>query len=243
MVKVGLKIFTTDKPKLLEERTFADYFEVYSIPGAPARWIKDYDHEYIIHAPHAGHGVNLASKELQESSLEAIKEALRLADLLNAKIVILHAGSTKSKPGESDMETLRESISQLDDDRIVLENLPCRAGYEHFFAYDYPTTKELSERFSNRICLDFSHAMVTSSVQKKDYKELISELLKLDVKVFHMTDGKKEVADDMHLPLFSGNFDLEYFKMIVKKSACKRVTLETPIDAISQRKEYDWLKK
>jgi deoxyribonuclease IV len=243
MIKVGLKIFTTDEPKILEERSFADYFEVYPVPGISAGWLKDYDHEYIIHAPHASHGVNLASKKLQASSLKTITEALGVADLLDAKIVVLHAGNTKSRAGESDMETLKDSLSRLDDKRLILENLPCRTGFQHFFAYDYATTKELSARFSNRICLDFSHAMVTSAVQKKGYKELISELLKLDVRLFHMTDGRQEIADDLHLPLFEGNLDLGYFKGIVEKSACRRVTLETPINLAAQRKEYDWLKR
>jgi endonuclease IV len=243
MVKVGLKIFTTDEPKHLEERNFADYFEVYSVPGIPSDWIKDYDYRYTVHAPHAGHGVNLASKKDQQSSLGAIKEALHTADILNAKMVVLHAGSTKAKPGESDMHTLLESLSMLDDDRLIIENLPCKLSSDHFFAYDYPTAKELSARFSGRICLDFSHAMVTSAVLNRDYKELIAELLKLDVRLFHLTGGMTGVAKDLHLPLSEGDFDLEYFKSIIKKSSCDMVTLETPINPTSQRKEYDWLKR
>jgi len=242
-MKVGLKIYTTDKPIQLEERSFADYIEVYHVPGSSADWLKNYDFEYIIHAPHAGHGVNLASKALQKSSLDAVNQALRAADILNAKLVVLHAGSTKSKPGQADMETLNQSLSQIDDPRIIIENLPYRAGFEHFFPYDYATAKEISSRFGGRICLDFSHLMVSSVALNRNPKELIAELLKLDVRLFHISDGRTGSSEDLHLPLFEGNFDLEYFKSIIEKSECKRVTLETPIVAAIQKKEYEWMKK
>jgi len=242
-MKVGVKIFTTDGPELLKDRMFADYFEVYVVPGHPADWLKEYDFEYTIHAPHAGHGVNLASKELQKSSLDAVSQAIHAADLLNSNIVVVHASASKNKPGEADMEILRQSLSQIDDSRIILENQPCRVGYEYYFPYDYASAKQIASRYGNRICLDFSHAMVSSVTLGLDPKELIAGLLKLNVRLFHISDGRKGLAEDLHLPLHKGDFDLEYFRDIIKKSDCKRVTMETPIDPQSQKEEYGWMKK
>jgi endonuclease IV len=248
-MKVGLKIYSSDPPSYLEERQFADYMEVLAVPGQSVDKFKDYDFEYIIHAPHSLYNVNLASKKHQQYSLEATRQALTAADVLNAKIVVMHPGVVHGpeETSEENLSTFKESILQLADKRIVLENCPFYDKWnksdDYYMGYDYASLKRYSEIFANRACLDFSHAIATSTHLKKDYKEIIKGLLKLDVRLFHICDGLLASGIDKHLPLSEGDYDLEYLRSIIKGSECKRVTLETSQVLEKQEKEYRWMKK
>lgn len=248
-MKVGIKGYSGDSPEYFEKRDFADYIELFIEPGKPFKKFLDYDCKYIIHAPHVLYGVNLASREMQEYSIAATKEALAAADALNSDIVIVHPGyrqTQKDTVAESG-KILKNSLSQLVDSRIALENCPFIDDWnkrtDHYLAYDYASLRKFLEPFRNRICLDFSHANVSANTLHVKPMTLIAGLLKLDVRLFHLCDGKTRLAKDLHLPLFEGDFDLEAFKGIIKKSSCKRVTLETSMDLSKQKKEYAWLKQ
>jgi endonuclease IV len=125
-MKVGLKIYSSDPLTYMRGREFADYMEVLAVPGQSVDRFKDYDFEYIIHAPHVLYNVNLASKKNQQPSIQATRQALDAADTLNAKIVVVHPGilhNPLEKTRES-FKTLKESLLKLKDKRIVLENCP-----------------------------------------------------------------------------------------------------------------------
>jgi endonuclease IV len=247
-MKVGIKAYSGDPKSYLLKRDFADYIEVLVEPGKPIGKFLDFDYEYVIHAAHVAYSVNLASKERQQFSLQATLEAIKAADELNAKTIIVHPGyrQTPKDTAAESSRIFRESLSELSDSRIVLENCSYlddwNKGTDHYLAYDYPSLKRFSGLFDSRICLDFSHAIASAKHLGKDWRGLVNSLLKLDVRLFHLCDGIIASGMDKHLNLFEGDFDLSYLKSLVQKSVCKRVTLETTMSLKSQRKDFEFLK-
>ncbi len=248
-MKVGLKLYSCDSPELIKERDFADFLEVLVVPGFSVDFLKDYDFEYTIHAPHVLHKVNLASKQDQEYSVNATREAIAAADILNSKIIVTHPGfrhTPKDTPAES-VEIMRESLTLLDDRRIVLENVPMfedwNIGAIYYLAYDSASVKKFADLVGSQTCLDFAHAIVSAAQLKKDPLALIRGMMKYDIKTFHLCDGIMAQPIDQHLPLFKGDYDLAYLKQLISKSDCQRVVLETGMHPENFRSEYDWLKK
>ena len=78
MHKLGLKLWSVNtdhylrEAKRLYEDGVFDYIEVYFVPdtvGTAAEW-GALDIPCIVHAPHSGHGVNLASEEMAMFNLD-----------------------------------------------------------------------------------------------------------------------------------------------------------------------------
>ena len=210
-----------DAERLVDEGIF-DYVELLIDPKNPGITpFCQFDVEYVVHTPHENYGVDIGHPEQRDFTLKMIDYSLRCAEDLDAKTVILHAGTDS-------MENAKKILSDLDDLRIVIENMP-KVGIngEACLGYNSESMTSLTNgRF--KICLDFGHAVKASIALKNDYRAVISDFMEMEPRLFHLSDGDLKSVKDNHLNLDEGAFDLKYFKSCVRKSRFKEITLETP---------------
>ena len=59
-------------------------------------------------------------------------------------------------------------------------------------------------------CLDLNHAIKAAISLDLPYQDFITELLKLNPKVFHIADGQLDIEQDEHLNIGQGNYDFKF---------------------------------
>ena len=227
-IKFGLKLWSTNsnllnEAKELIERGLFQYIELMPIPKTEILPFLDrlYNVPYIIHITTERHGLNIADKEKVEFNLKTIDNCLEWADKLNAKYLILH-------PGFGLIDTAIEFLRDINDKRILIENMP-KVGLngESMIGYSPEQIKKMmGKRFG--LCLDLNHAIKAAVSLKVNYKLFIEEFLKLNPKMFHISDGKLNNEKDEHLNIGEGDYDFEFLMSCVKENKLKYVTLETP---------------
>jgi deoxyribonuclease-4 len=233
-IKIGLKLWSTnkdlfDEANLLYEKSVIDYVELYIVPGS----YNDFDFNklkmpIIIHAPHYGHGFNIADKKNRDSNLIKLKETIKFADKLKSKHIIIHAGFN------GNISVAKEFLDLAKDNRILIENMPMIAldGSE-CIGYELEGIKHLIEKKFG-FCLDFAHAIKSSISLNKNYKEFINRFLKLNPKMFHVCGvGSLKDKKDKHLNLWKDKTDLIFIKKCIMWGKNKMVTFEVPKEGSS----------
>ena len=225
-IKFGLKLWSInhdmiDKAKALIENNFFQYIELMPIPDTEIAPFLEYNLPYIIHITTEKHGLNIADKKKKEFNLRAMNNCIEWADKLNAKYLILH-------PGFGRIDNAIEFLNKIDDKRILIENMP-KVGINDERMIGY-TIEQIEKMINNKFgfCLDLNHAIKVAVSLKVDYKLFIEEFLKLNPRMFHVSDGKLDNEKDEHLPIGEGEYDFEFLMDCVKKSKSKYITLETP---------------
>lgn len=239
-MEVGIKIFS-DRSQFEyagKAAEFADFIELMAVPGTDVGIFRQIGRPFVIHAAHQRFGCNLSDAALEKHNLECIRHAVNAADMLDAKIIIVHPGNIRS--GSCSSGQVINVLGKISDSRIALENL-----------YDEPkdiasvctTAREmeyLMDASGSKLCLDIPHACAAANRIGKDYKSVLKGFLKLKPVHFHMAGGKIEGWTDTHKSLFDGNYPLDYFRSVMPKGAW--VTLETPQDIKVQKREYELMK-
>jgi deoxyribonuclease-4 len=225
-LKFGLKLWSTNTQlipqavNLIDEKIF-NYIELFVVP---ATQINPFiiDIPYIIHIPHDRYGIDINDSKKNPYSLQIINECEIWADRLNAQYLILH-------PGEGSLKNGADLLRDITDNRILIENMP-RVGInnEDMTGYSPDQIKELIGENELGFCLDLHHAVKAAVSMKRDYKEIISDFLALQPKVFHISDGDSKTDKDYHQDIGSGSFDFAFFKKCIQNSGSKIITLETP---------------
>lgn len=240
-IKFGLKLWSTnqdmiDKAKALIENDFFHYIELMPIPNTEIAPFLKYNIPYIVHITTERHELNIADKEKVEFNLKTIYNCIEWADKLNAKYLILH-------PGFGLVDNAMGFLSDINDKRILIENMP-KVGLndEKMIGYTPEQIKELmGKRFG--LCLDLNHAIKAAVTLKIPYKEIIEEFLRLNPKMFHISDGRLNNEKDEHLNIGEGDYDFEFLMRCVKRNEFKYITLETPRDLNSFDNDINNLKK
>ena len=240
-ITFGLKLWSInhdiiDKARDLIKEDIFQYIELMPIPNTEITPFLKYGTPYIIHATTERHGLNIADKEKEEFNLKTIYSCIDWADKLNAKYLILH-------PGFGLIENTIEFLNKIDDRRILIENMP-KIGLNGEKMIGY-TPEQIENLIGNKfgLCLDLNHAIKAAVSLRRPYKEFIEEFLKLNPKVFHISDGRLDIEKDEHLNIGEGNYDFEFLATCVKKSVSKYVTLETPRNSNSFDNDINNLKK
>jgi endonuclease IV len=100
---------------------------------------------------------------------------------------------------------------------------------------------ELVKKSNCGFVLDFAHAYHASVAYQIDYKEFVSDFMKLNPVMFHLYDGIAGQEYDTHLPLGKGNLDIPFFlSLIDDKDVTLEIsppTLENYIDALRYLKK------
>ncbi len=238
-MKVGVKLWSRDNEDL-ERYSFADFIEVMAVPQTSLEHFKSYNYEYTIHAPHSQLGVNIADSKREKKNTELIKWAVKAADELNAKIIVVHAGYTTNRLNiKNPLENMKKILARIYDERVHIENI---FAVEEEKVGKGATPEQIRQIIAPKLgfCLDFGHALISAEELGKNHKGFVKEFLKLKPNYFHLAGTNAKAGED-HLSLFKGSFDLKWIKEIIKKHD-KPVCLETPMDIEQRRKEVKLMK-
>jgi endonuclease IV len=229
LVKFGLKLWSINLNYIYEAKKLYDeglyyYIELYSVPGS----YEEYSHHwkklkipFFIHAPHFGSGLNFSFPELFENNKKLVLEAIKFADLLDARRIIFHPGVN----GKIE-ETIKQ-INKLFDPRMVIENKPYRGNGENLFSLGSTPDeiKKIKSETGVSFCLDFGHAICSANALGIDYVKLIKEFLYLNPVMFHLSDGNFKGIFDSHLNFGKGTFPLKEIVTFIPENAF--LTIET----------------
>ncbi len=234
-IKFGLKLWSLnynlldEARKLIEEGIF-HYIELMPVPDTDIFLFQKMKLPYIIHIPHSSFGLNIADKRKEEFNLKTINQSIKWADKLSAKYLILH-------PGFGKIQTAKIFLEKIKDKRILIENMTkVGTNNEKMLGFTPEQIKELTgDRFG--FCLDFNHAIKAAIALKKDYKKYIKDFLKLNPKVFHISDGSLKIEKDEHLNIGEGEYDFKFLADCVKENQSKYITIETPRNNLNSVEE------
>lgn len=197
--------------------------------------------EVRIHAPHGGLGVDTGRRELEKSNRALLAPAQYAADVMGAKTIVVHAGRGASE------DCLKETIRQfklLNDQRIVVENLPIHAHGELSHGVVPEEIKIIREETGCGFCFDFSHAVCTAFVLGCPPEKLLEGFYELQPTVYHLCDGNLDDEEDNHMHFGEGHFPLkDWLNNYVAEDAY--VTMETghgcPKDILPWVKDYEYI--
>lgn len=229
-MKIGLKLYSTDTAlissaqKLRKQNVF-DFIELYVVPNSYKNSIDDwkqFDGQFIIHAPHTAHGVNLADPELLKSNMEAYREVKSFSDALNSKYIVVHGGS------DGTLEEVIHQLGMIDDDRIRLENKPLKGLNGEICRGCSPDEfRQINEHGALKgMALDFGHAIYYSAACGLDYRSVIREFMEHSPSVYHLSDGIYSSHTDKHLNIGNGEFNIK--ELIDFMPEDSMLSLETP---------------
>jgi len=233
MIKYGIKLWTINKTWFKEavnlfQKKQVDFIELYVVPNYCQKDdLKIFQKaEISIHAPHFTHSFDIFQLDAEKEALFK-SQIIKIADFLNSKYIILHAG-TGSNPN-----IFRKNFKKIYDKRILIENLP-KVGLDDriCFGYSLEQLNFIKSQCKADICLDISHAIKSAISQKINYKNFLKSLiLKLKPNYFHLCDGKLNNEKDKHFNLGEGDFDLKWIKEILINLSLKKdifLVFETP---------------
>src|SRR3989344_5846956 len=160
-IKYGLKLWSSNYswfPEAVERfrQNEFDFIELYVVPGSFDRKQLQILHQagipVHIHAPNE-HLLNLGKEKAEHKLI--LNEVKQFVDLVNAKYIIIHPGIG------NDGETILKNIKMIDDQRLVIENVPFASllGQEKLYGYTFERMKELLKETGSSFCLDFTHAI------------------------------------------------------------------------------------
>lgn len=225
-MKYGLKLWSIntvlidEAVRLIDEKVF-DYIELFVIPDSEITSFL-IDVPYIIHIPHEKFGVNIGDPSVNEYTLQKIDESIIWADQLNAKHLILHAG-------HGSMHHATNLLRELSDSRLLIENMPkVGLGGEAMIGYSPAQIEELIGNSDIGVCLDFGHAVKAAVSFGVDYKGYVQGFMRLEPRVFHVSDGKLSGERDEHMGIGEGEYDFGFLMRCVERSRSEMVTMETP---------------
>lgn len=225
-MKYGLKLWSIntvlidEAVRLIDEKVF-DYIELFVIPDSEITSFL-IDVPYIIHIPHEKFGVNIGDPSVNEYTLQKIDESIIWADQLNAKHLILHAG-------HGSMHHATNLLRELSDSRFLIENMPkVGLGGEAMIGYSPAQIEELIGDSDIGVCLDFGHAVKAAVSFGVDYRGYVQGFMRLEPRVFHVSDGKLSGERDEHMGIGEGEYDFGFLMRCVERNRSEMVTMETP---------------
>ena len=222
----GLKLWSTNT-QLLEQaeeiikKDLFQYIELSIVPDTEISPFLSYHLPCCIHITTDLHGVNIASQKSHVYTSREIECCMKWADNLDAHNLILH-------PGVGEMDDALNFLKTLDDDRILIENMP-RSGLDGEKMVGY-SPDQIEKLMGNHFgfCLDLNHAMKASAGLRVPQEELIRDFMQLQPEMFHISDGHGFNEIDEHLPIGSGDYDMPALLGHVRDSRLPVMTLETP---------------
>lgn len=234
MHKLGLKIWSTNdfyiKPAIeLYDRKIFDYLELYVVPGSAAEYLtrwEEVDLPMVLHAPHFNAGFNLSLKIVELNNRSLIREVEAFRKALDPKDIIFHPGTNGSIDETIRQVKIFEKEFPSLFDLAVMENKP-KMGIkgEVCVGASPEEMKELVDKTGLGFCLDMGHAICYATWKGVEYKNVIRQFMKLNPKIYHLSDGHIHSQTDMHLNFGKGNFNLQEIISVIPQNAY--VSIET----------------
>ncbi len=247
MVKIGVKIMPFAKESYIRGiEKFADYFEIYADlnVGCDDGCLSELNIPVsVVHIAHFDSGVNFSDSTRREINLSALEKALEIADHFKSKKIIFHPELIEHN--SCSVDNLVEFIITNNDSRLMIENMPFSSEELEHMCRNCEEINEVILKTGTGFCLDFTHASEYAARMAMDSDKLISEMLSLNPKHFHLSDTDlSKVFDhnynETHLNLGAGNMNMELIKRIIPINS--EVTIETPQNLQEQIREIEYLK-
>lgn len=240
MFRYGLKLWSTNKCYIKEavrlyQQGVYSYIELFVVPDSFDEYADIWAGlkiPYIIHAPHYDKGVNLAQRTALHNNIQRASETLAFADKLKADTVIFHPGI------EGDIRETAYQLQVINDKRIVVENKP------HFGRNDVlcngasPEEIEYLINSSNvGFCLDISHAICSANAKQIDPLHYLKRFIKLQPKMYHVSDGNQIEVYDSHDHIGTGTYKLREIISLLPEDST--ITIETDKDFTDKLDDFE----
>jgi len=210
---------------------------------------KELDVELSVHAPYF---INLLSdkKDVVKASIQRIIQCLKLAEIMNAKHVVVHSayyGKLEKKEAFEKMIEITQEILEKAKKSKVKNAVLCyeTMAKESQFA-DLDTLLELKDRIKNKqfsICIDFAHIFVYQD-GKIDYDEIFNKTKDFEYYHTHFSNVKFNLKNkkfiDVHVNINSHPNFKDLAKVLIERKI-ENITIisESPIleqDSLKMKK-------
>jgi endonuclease IV len=237
-MKLGVKTF--DNPKFLKYfENKADFFEIMASQKVNYSFLKDFSLPMVIHAEHMGFNMNPADKTKKDINLKSINYAIKIANLANSKKIIFHPGVIENK--NCSFEEAVSFINNIQDERIIIENLPLKEESSISLCSTPKNTKKLLKETGKGFCFDVNHSILTSIFLKKNLNYFTKEFLKINPTHFHIGGQKIKFPFKDHLSFKNSELNIKEILDLYPKNA--EITLETETDIKSVDFDLEYIKK
>lgn len=145
------------------------------------------------------HLVDLASQNefRRQKAIKIVKKTLDFARKINAPYVIVHPGGISPNRIEKErlLSTLTESLKEINDERLIVENMPwfyiMRDGamWWNHICIDAEDFFHFSD-FAGGVTLDICHAYLSTQEGKNEHVQNMKKKLGKMIKHVHVSDAK-----------------------------------------------------
>jgi endonuclease IV len=241
-MKIGVKLFRESEfIKLKPFEKIVDFFEVMVLQKNDYSFLKNFPLPIVIHAEHQDGGVNIADSSKREHNLKSINFARKVADSVNAKWIIVHAGVLEKGNKNCSFKNAINLLKEINDERIIIENLPKEETHEIIgtsLAYNARTMKKFLKKSGQGFCFDVNHAFWTRKDKKISYS-FIKKYIALNPQHYHI--GGQKFSEDYHTALNNSDLDLKEILKHYPKDAW--ITLETLPNIESRYEDVEIIRK
>ena len=245
-MKIGVKTFDVGNfLKTLEKNI--DFFELMAVQEKNYSFVKNLSIPIIIHAEHSNFDINPADSSKKELNKKSIQFAIQMANLVNAKKIIVHPGDIEKGNKNCSIKNAINFFKEINDDRILIENLPTSKNPKIKALCQTPhQIKKFMKKTNTKFCFDINHAI--ESMKKFDGKNynFIKRYLKLNPAHYHI-GGHKFKEKKTHFSFLDSDLDLKrvlkFYPENAEISLEVNVILKTETDAINVGKEVKIIKQ
>ncbi len=235
-MKIGVKTF--DNPKFLKNfENKVDFFEIMAAQKNDYSFLKNFSLPIVIHAEHDKFGFNPADISKKEFNMKAIKFAIKIADLSNAKKIIVHPGQIENK--NCSIKNAINFFKEINDKRILIENLPNSRNPNIIRLCQTPIQiKKFMKETGAGFCFDVNHALI--GIKHFENYEFIEEYIKLNPNHYHI-GGQRSLNGETHISFLNSDLNLkEILKYYPENS---EITLETEVDVEKTEEDLKIVRK
>lgn len=224
-MKIGVKTF--DDPNFLKHfENKVDFFEIEAIQKNDYSFLRKFSLPMVIHAEHGRFGVNPADFSKKDFNLNSIKFAIKLADLTNARKIIVHPGEIEKGNENCSLENSIDFFNEINDERILIENLPPSRNPKITRLCQTPRQiKEFMKETGTGFCFDVNH---TSELEKEINRRynFIKKYIELNPAHYHL--GGQKFNGETHFSFLNSDLNLKETLKFYPDNA--EITLETEVD-------------
>ncbi len=189
---------------------------------------------------HAPYFINLLSdkKSVVEKSKKLIIKSLKIAEILNAEFVVVHAAYYGKLEKEDAFEKMKKiTLEILKKVKLKKTKLAYETMAKESQFADFETLLKLYDEINREdfsICIDFAHIFVRNG-GKIDYKYIFDELEKRNINKIHSHFSnvkfnlKAKKFIDVHVPINSHPDFIQLAKEIKKRDVEITIISESPI--------------
>ncbi|VVB82493.1 endonuclease 4 [uncultured archaeon] len=233
-MKIGVKTFDNEKfLKHFEDKV--DFFEIMAVQKNDYSFLKNFSLPMVIHAEHQGFGVNLADSSKKEFNLNAINFARKVADSVNAKKIIVHPGEIEKENKNSSMKNAIDFLNELNDERILVENLYKEKPSEIRLCKTPREIKKFMKKTNAKFCFDVNHAIGAIKNFNGKYN-FVKKYIQLNPAHYHI-GGQRPGDGAEHTCLADSELDLKKILSYYPDDA--EITLETEVDIAKVEKDIE----